>query len=326
MPSKRSKKLGDGGVDYAFATEAAHEFIKKYGVDWLPVDIFELVDNYAEANNVEIRIVTIEELSEETKIDRQSLIDDVIYGEDGLAIYDPDTGKYSIVINEQVEPYGRIRWTVAHELGHIVLGHLSSSKVSITKWSLSDEEYNKIEQEAHIFAGELLAPKFIVYRIGCHASAELQDICGLSGKAADSRERAIRELIDDKRKLHDSMLSIIPPFTKFLEFRTICADESTLRIHSRIQRNPEPELPVFLPTPDINKDGRYAYCPNCGNAHIAEEALFCKLCGTHLFAEPISHPTTPCGYIGDKDARYCEQCGGPVYKTRFGLLFDRDEI
>lgn len=326
MPSKTKRKKRAKGVDYGFATQTARDFIQLYNVDWLPVDVFELVDKYAEATNQNIQIKTIEDLSFETKIDRQSLIDDVIYGEDGLAIYDPDTETYSIIINEKAEPYGRIRWTVVHELAHIVLGHLSNSKTSIVKWQLSEEEYNDMEQEAHIFAGEVLSPKFIIYRIGAHSSAEIQDICGLSIAASDSRENAIFELINDKRKMHDSMLTIIPTFAQFLEFKTICTEKDKMRIKSRITQNTPAEKQLSILKVNVTSKGKYERCPYCGNNHNADAANFCKLCGSSLFeAQPLT-PSTPCGKIGDKDASFCDHCGNIVYKTRFGLLFDKDEL
>lgn len=85
------------------------------------MDVFDLVDAYATAENLNIETKTISDLSIETGLDRQTLIDDFIYGEDGLAIYDPVVKRYTILINEKAEPFGRVRWTVAHELGHIVL-------------------------------------------------------------------------------------------------------------------------------------------------------------------------------------------------------------
>lgn len=312
LKSKRKKSIK--GVDYGFATQRAREFIQEYNIDWLPVDIFEI------ASSMDIKIKTIEDLSFETGLDRQTLVDEIIYGEDGLAILNPDENRYTIVINEDIEPFGRIRWTIAHEIAHVVLEHLHSGRTSILRWELSDEEYDEMEQEAHIFAGEVLAPKFILYRIGAHASAEIEDICELSKAASRSRETAINELINDKSKMHDSMLNIIPTFAKYLEFKTICCLSEKLRIQSRLQTNPVGKRQTAPLELSIAVSGKFSTCPKCGNSNISREATFCKLCGELLFETvPVSLPNSPCGLLGDKDACFCENCGHVVYKTRFGL-------
>lgn len=327
MRLNTKRKKSAKGVDYGFATQTAREFIQKYDINWLPVDAFEIVEKYAVATHKNIEIKTIEDLSYETGLDRQTLINKVIYGEDGLAIYDPGMDKYSIVLDEKAEPFGRVRWTVIHELGHIELGHLNDTRTSIVKWLLSTKEYEKMEQEAHIFAGEVLAPKFILYRIGAHSSAEIQDICGLSIAASDSRENAIRELINDKRKMHDSMLQIVPTFASFLEFKTICCAPEALRIQSRITQNPPAQKQTSPLNVHILPSGKYEKCPLCGNMQISDDANYCKLCGTLLYETlPQNLPSSPCNRLGDKDASYCENCGHIVYKTRIGLQFERDEI
>ena len=327
MPLNKKRKKSAKGVDYGFATQTAREFIQKYDIKWLPVDAFEIVEAYANAENIKIEIKTIADLSYESGIDRQVLIDDVIYGEDGLAIYDPETDTYTIIIDESAEPFGRVRWTVVHELGHIVLGHLTDSRTSILKWELSDEEYEQLEQEAHIFAGEVLAPKFILYRIGAHSSEEIQDICELSIAASNSRENAIFELINDKTKMHDSMLNIIPTFANFLEFNTVCRKPENMRIKSRIQQNQPAKKQSAPLTVTIHPSGRYENCLYCGNIYNSDDANFCKLCGSSLLeTPPPTLPDSPCGKLCDKEASFCDHCGHPVYKTRYGLEFEKDEI
>lgn len=327
MHLKTRKRQSAKGVDYGFATQTAREFIQLYNINWLPVDVFDLVDAYATAENLNIETKTISDLSIETGLDRQTLIDDFIYGEDGLAIYDPVIKKYTILINEKAEPFGRVRWTVAHELGHIVLEHLSDTRTTINKWDLSPDEYNEREQEAHIFAGEILSPKFIIYRIGAHSAAEIEDICELSTAASISRENAIRELINDKTKMHDSMLSIIPTFAKFLEFKTLCCEPKDMRIQSRIQQNPPAKKQAAALSVATLPSGKYEQCPFCGNVHNSEISIYCKLCGTLLYETPPTIlPDAPCNALGDKDASFCEHCGHTVYKTRFGIETPYDEL
>lgn len=55
----------------------------------------------------------------------------------------------------------RKRWTIAHELGHIMLGHLDLSNLS----DLTDQEHSIYELEANTFARELLAPLSLCYKL-----------------------------------------------------------------------------------------------------------------------------------------------------------------
>lgn len=63
--------------------------------------------------------------------------------------------KYFIFINNQV-PLVRKRFTIAHEIGHIVLKHFERSEFIYVFHK--GECQNYFEEEANLFAGELLVP------------------------------------------------------------------------------------------------------------------------------------------------------------------------
>ncbi|OLN29951.1 hypothetical protein DSOL_3291 [Desulfosporosinus metallidurans] len=50
---------------------------------------------------------------------------------------------------------GRTNWTIAHELGHIILNHFIEFDID----NLNDEEHDILDREAEIFARELLMPR-----------------------------------------------------------------------------------------------------------------------------------------------------------------------
>lgn len=62
----------------------------------------------------------------------------------------------------------RQRFSIAHEIGHYLLGHyrdifIDSSEASEGKFDAFDSEHNKTqEQEANHFAGELLMPSYML--------------------------------------------------------------------------------------------------------------------------------------------------------------------
>lgn len=73
---------------------------------------------------------------------------------------EPGKGNWAIIFNQAISSPGRIRFTLAHELGHyLVHRHLqpsfNCSEVDTTQW---DSEERQIEFEANTFASYLLMP------------------------------------------------------------------------------------------------------------------------------------------------------------------------
>ena len=57
----------------------------------------------------------------------------------------------------------RIRWTLAHELGHIVLNHFDEFEdTRLSQTGLTEEEYGVLDVEANVFASELLCSPAMV--------------------------------------------------------------------------------------------------------------------------------------------------------------------
>lgn len=77
--------------------------------------------------------------------------------EDAFCYFNSFNNKYEIVYNDEIKPFARIRFTIPHELGHIVLSHPIKSLFNL--------QYIWVqEREADIFANELYVPQaFIIY-------------------------------------------------------------------------------------------------------------------------------------------------------------------
>lgn len=71
--------------------------------------------------------------------------------DDGTSFFDVKKEKYIIAYNDTVQTESRKRFTIAHELGHIYLGHLLGNDIS-------DDIYNLQEKEANYFAKRFLVP------------------------------------------------------------------------------------------------------------------------------------------------------------------------
>lgn len=85
----------------------------------------------------------------------------------------------------------RKRFTVAHELGHILLGHVGKYELINREISPTD---NPIEQEANVFASRLLAPACVLWGLKVKSADEIAQICDISPTAAEYRWQRMQEL------------------------------------------------------------------------------------------------------------------------------------
>lgn len=75
----------------------------------------------------------------------------------------------------------RQRFTVAHELGHILLGHVGKYTLINREPSKND---NPIEQAANVFAARLLAPACVLWGCNAFTPEAIADLCDISMQAA----------------------------------------------------------------------------------------------------------------------------------------------
>jgi hypothetical protein len=114
---------------------------------------------------------------------------------------------YMVVYDDRIEILGRIRWMLAHELGHIFLGHFTQFDITeLVRGDngendicpLSDEEYDVLEKEAHRFAATFLSTAIIIKQIVAVKISQgieaLRDICGLSEEFAIIRLGQLKDL------------------------------------------------------------------------------------------------------------------------------------
>lgn len=103
-------------------------------------------------------------------------------------------GQYIIFYND-VCSAPRIRFTLAHELGHILLGHISPGEVTLINREPSPRD-NPLEQAANVFASRLLAPACVLWGLGVTTAKQIMDICDISRTAAEFRAERMQALYE----------------------------------------------------------------------------------------------------------------------------------
>ena len=80
-------------------------------------------------------------------------------------------------------PVPQKRYTIIHEIGHIVLGHTDS-----------DDRSDIDEYAAERFAIGVLAPACVLWGLGVQTAEEIADLCNISITSAKIREKRMQEL------------------------------------------------------------------------------------------------------------------------------------
>ena len=96
--------------------------------------------------------------------------------------------KNNIIHINKTLPKTRGRFTIAHELGHILLKHNNLEHSTHTNIGL--EEY-----QANIFARCLLMPAIVLKEINCIEPQDIANICNVSLQSAVYRSERMKELL-----------------------------------------------------------------------------------------------------------------------------------
>ena len=92
----------------------------------------------------------------------------------------------------------RQRFTAAHELGHILLGHVGKQGLVNREPNPKD---NPIEQAANVFASRLLAPACVLWALDARTPEQIADLCQISHQAAAFRAERMALLYEREKFL-----------------------------------------------------------------------------------------------------------------------------
>ena len=167
--------------DYQNARDAAWKVLIECGISSLPVRPSEICRHYGwkladyQTGAASIELLGLSELSRKT---------------DGFCTI---TENHTYIFFDGTLPTGRQRFTVAHEIGHLILGHVGPGIATTENREPTGSERAE-ERQANQFAARLLAPACVLHELGATTPERIRELCGLSRQAAQFRAVRMQEL------------------------------------------------------------------------------------------------------------------------------------
>lgn len=155
-----------GVSDYRRATNEACELLLSLPSFSLTTDVFEAVKL-----SPDCVVISYRKAIEHYGFDSELLASNSDYG---FTFLDPSTQRRIILYNETL-PESCIRFTIAHELGHYILGHLPKDQIAS----------KAAEREANCFARNLLCPAPIAKELSLTSPEEYKNLFHVSLEMAN---------------------------------------------------------------------------------------------------------------------------------------------
>lgn len=221
-------------------------------------------------------------------------------------------------IDRNITTSNRYRWNIAHELGHIMLGHhITHEKTRIFRNELSNSEYDELEEEADYFASLILVPHAALLGFQIRNANYIKVMCKISEPAAkrryyeflewkshvsaqDEYDKRIFHLYYNfiyKRKCKNCGAGLIQRYGKYCP---ICGNKNTLEWGDGDN--------MKYPLLDTYENGKLKECPVCHNEDTNIDGNYCQICGSYIINKcPIQNCDN---YdVLPSNARYCPICG-----------------
>lgn len=146
------------------------------------------------------------------KLIKNSVVNQLQANESGISVLDNDIW---YIIYDDTAPNGRIRFTVAHELGHIFLGHPLKDGYHARTIDINKPA---VETDADIFASRLLAPACVLWGLNLHTPEDISRVCKISLSAAKIRSERM-DILYKRNKFLTSNLEkqVYKQFEKYID-------------------------------------------------------------------------------------------------------------
>lgn len=286
-------------------------------VPYLPVDIKKICKSYEF-----IRLIPFSIQMKHRRMTYEEVLAQC-QTKDACADYYASKGKYIIYYNDIDKiafiNSNRYRWSIAHELGHILLNHHKiSDKTRIFRFNLSDEEYDQFETEADYFAQLILVPHAALLGFKVNTYNHLRIMCKISSPASKRRYYEFAEWKSHvnakdeydnrvffyyfnfifKRKCKHCKAGIVQRYGRYCP---VCGSKNTLEWGDGDK--------MKYPLSETHENGKLKECPNCNNEDTDIEGNYCQICGENLVNKCINEDCENIDKVLPSNARYCPYCG-----------------
>lgn len=193
--------------NYKKARNAAWRTLIACGVDTLPVDLRKICGQLG---------YELYAYSKAGPLIAAFRVEDQAQASDGFTVvYE---GVPRIFYNDAA-PIGRQRFTIAHEIGHVVLGHFDAGRFAIWRRRAPDPDAD--ETQANQFGARLLAPACVLHALDAETPEEIAQLCGMSITAAGYRAGRLAQLRGrDRFLIHPLERRVLRQFTPFIQARS----------------------------------------------------------------------------------------------------------
>lgn len=183
---------------YKNGRDAAWQTLINSGVNSLPIDLKTIAEAYK---------ISVYSYS-------KALKNGIIMPEEanGKSFSRFSKGKKQIFVDSNQEKEN-IRYEIAFQLGHCIMGHYLTGKPSEEK---TGSKMSKNDYEAYIFARDLLMPATVLYGIKLHLADDIANVCNVPYRLAKKREERMEELYK-RNKFNSSELEKLV-FNQFIEY------------------------------------------------------------------------------------------------------------
>lgn len=262
---------------------------------------------------------------------------------------------YIIFYDDARTPKARINFTIAHELGHIALGHLKN--VGMRPRYMTNRKNDPLEKDADTFAGELIRPPIPFVFTDCTRIDDIQSVCSITYEAATVCSKLVQKMqeqrdnpyyFNDFQFYHKQFFNFIyakycGPCRNFFidasaKFCPVCGNShmwwfnERLPLISMISDTTKGDLIVRYKEYATSDNKQLLKCIRCDNEDIRPEDQFCKICKAPLYNrcvgiyvedspdESYLDRSQSCGKLLPANARFCTACGGVSAFYHAGLL------